>query len=243
MKLWPFNKRSRSNDQPLPVSAREIHESARIVAFSGDIEHTVTLKYHGLRALCGMLMDRHEACQAAHPFCGPNAHRKNGDTPVMLCAHIIPQRQTSGEDLIGIYLCKAVGGLRETGDIDPLEYTTQLICSEATPFRKMVAQLVSDGTYFIQYGEVLNPVEGDHSTGRLDQDTVTEFRGDPEPAYGKWEYQDIQIGDGPLRTIPEFHCLQVFGEWWVVDVDKEKLMRQKLAALSVANNPYHNFGA
>ena len=207
MKLWPF--KGRGNGQPSPSPAPEVR---RIVPFSGDIEDTATLKYHGLRALCGMLMDRHDTCQSPHPFCGPNAHRRNGDTPVMLAAHIIPQRQISGEDLIGIYLCKAFSRLNEATDLDPLEYTTHLVCVDTKPFRKVVVQPVSDGTYYIRYGEVLNPVEGDHSTGRLDQATTVEFRGDPEPAYAKWEYQDIRMADGPLHIVPEFHCLQVFGE-------------------------------
>ena len=42
--------------------------------------------------------------------------------------------------------------------------------------------------------------------------------------------------------VPTFHCLQVFGEWWVVDVDKSRGLAQQVAALEFADNPGHNFG-
>ena len=230
VKLWPF-KGSRKNQPPPP---------AVITPFTDDVEDTATLKYHGVRVLCGVLMDRHDACRSPHPFCGPNVHRKNGDVMVTVNAHVIPQRNPSGLSMVAIYLCQAVSELPATGEADLLEYTTHLFCAGNKPHRKMVAQLMSDGTYYVRYGTVLNPVEGDHSTGRLDQETAVELRSIPEPAYTKWEYHDIKMADGPLDTIPEFHCLQAFGEWWIVDVDREKSMRQQLAALTVADSPYHN---
>ena len=198
------------------------------------------MKYHGLRALCGMLMDRHDRCQAAHPFCGPHTHLKNGDTPAMVVAHIIPQGDGSGPgpNLIGIYLCGAVSGLQAEEE-EPLEYTVRMTCAGDSPSRKMVVHPMDDGSYYVRYGAILDPVDGDHSTGRLDPSTAEEMRAVPEPAYARWEYYDVQLADGPLLTIPEFHCLQIRGEWWVVDVDKEKRAYQQLAALTVANNPDH----
>ena len=240
MNFWPFKKRGNAA-APAPTPPPTA-PNPKIVPFSGDLEDTATLKYHGLRALCGVLMDRHDGCGAAHPFCGPHTHLKDSDTPAMIVAHIIPQGDGSVPEpnLIGIYLCQAVSGLANpSGEVDPLDFTVRLVCADTKPSRKMVVQPVNDGSYYIRYGAVLNPVDGDHSTGSLDPATIEEIRGDPEPTYAKWEYYDIPLAAGPLVTIPEFHCLQIRGEWWVVDVDKAKGAHQQLAALTVANNPNH----
>ena len=42
--------------------------------------------------------------------------------------------------------------------------------------------------------------------------------------------------------VPKFHCLQVFGEWWVVEVDPVRGVAQQVAALDFADNPEHNLG-
>lgn len=68
-----------------------------------------------------------------------------------------------------------------------------------------------------------------------------EFRDFPEPAHTRWEYYESESANGPLRIVPEIHCLQVFGEWWIVDVDREKMWAEQVAALTVANSPYHSF--
>ena len=234
MNFWPFR---RKDDQPAPPP------KAGVIPFSGDLTDTATLKYHGVRALCGMLMDRHDHCRIAraHPFCGPYMHLKDDGGRLEVIAHVIPQGDESSPEpnLIGIYLCKGVNGMGPVEKPDPLEYTALMMCADTKPLRKMAVQPISDGSYHIRHGEILNPVDGDHSTGRLDTSTVTELRRDPEPAYTRWEYYDIQLVDGPLVTVPEFHCLQIRGEWWVVDVDKEKRTHQQLAALTVANNPDH----
>ena len=232
MKLKLFGKR---NTSPAPP------DRPTISPFPGSLEDTETLKYHGIRALCGMLMDRHDDCPYAHPFCGPHVHRQGGDVASRFIAHIIPQgRESSSEaDIVAIYFCKTVNGLPVAEEYDPLEFTRHMRCAETTPSRKMTAQLVSDGSYYVRYGEILNPTEGDHSTGRLNQETAVELRGVPEPAHTRWEYYDPQIASGPLRIVPEVHCLQIFGEWWIVDVDRERGARQQVAALTVANNPHH----
>ncbi len=188
-----------------------------------------------------MLMDRHDHCQCAHPFCGPHVHRQDGDVPGTLIAHIIPQgRDPSSEaDTLAVYFCKAVSGLPVAEDHDPLKFAAHMRCAETTPSRKMTAQWVSDGSYYVRYGEILNPTEGDHSTGRLNQETAVELRGVPEPAHTRREYCEPKLAIWPLRIVPEVHCLQIFGEWWIVDVDRERGGRQQVMALTVANNPHH----
>ena len=61
---------------------------------------------------------------------------------------------------------------------------------------------------------------------------------DPEPAHAKWEYYKSKITEGQ-RVVPEFHCFMLRGEWWVVDIDKERQMYQQVAALEFADNPDH----
>ena len=128
------------------------------------------------------------------------------------------------------------------GDVDPFEYTAWLNCIEPESRRKLVAQLQSDGSYLLHYGPVLNPVKDDHSTGRIDTSRSWYSTGNPEPPGVKWEYREIEIADGKLRLIPSFRCLQVFGEWWVVDTDGEKRAYQQIAAFDYADNPNHDLG-
>ena len=218
---------------PRPVAA---DERPRIVPFGGDIEDAVTLKRHAVRALCALLMDRHDRCGSEHQFCGPHTHYKNGDTPARLIAHPIPQATASGDDLLGIYLCQATSS--QSGDrLNPLEYAASLVCAGRVPHRKVVAQLCDKGSYYLSVGPLSNTVLDDHSTGALDQQRARQVISDPEPAFTRWEYYPPQLAAGPLRVIPELHCLQIFGQWWVVDVDPETRAYQQVAALTVANNP------
>ena len=253
MKLWPFRKQKNApvsigpaatSDSATTTSGTNPTGPVTIVPFPGDIEDTATLKYHGVRALGAFLMERHSACHQEHPFCGPLGHFKNGDTPAQLVAHIIPQMTESGDDLIAIYLCKAEGGITSTNEanLDPFEYTAWLNCIDPPPRRKIVAQLQSDGSYLLHYGPVLNPVEDDHSTGRIDTSRSWYSTGNPEPPGMKWEYRKIEIAGGKLRVVPSFRCLQVFGEWWIVDTDGEKRAYQQIAAFDYADNPNHDLG-
>ena len=239
MKLpWRRNK-------PIPVYASGATVVAtlpdkhpHIVPFDGDLEDTLTLKRHAVRALCALLMDRHDACLSEHQFCGLYTHYRLGDTPARLLAHPIPQATASGQDLLAIYLCQATGGASGDG-LNRLEYTARLVCADRVPHRKVVAQPSSDGGYVMSIGPLLNTIEDDHYTGGIDRGNSRETVSDPEPAYARWEYYNPKIATGPLRTVPELHCLQVFGEWWVVDVDRETGAYQHVAALAVANNPDH----
>ena len=252
MKLWPFRKQKNAPASTGPVATSASATTGgttptgpmTIVPFPGDIEDTATLKYHGVRALGAFLMDRHSACRQPHPFCGPQGHYKSGDTPAQLVAHVIPQLSESGDDLIAIYLCKAQGGITSTDDtaLDPLIYTAWLNCFDPASREKIVAQLQSDGSYWINYGPILNPVEDNHSTGRIDTRRSRYSSYNPEPPGIKWGYLEIGIADGMLRLIPSFHCLQVFGEWWVVDTDGEKRAYQQIAYFDYADNPNHDLG-
>ena len=241
MKLpWRRNKPNPEAVSTATATPAPEPESPYVVPFDGDIKDTATLKRHAVRALCALLMDRHDSCDSEHPFCGPDIHRRNGDTPRQLVAHPIPQQGPLGEDLLAIYLCMATGDTSE-GILDPLEYTAGLACTARTPHRKVVVRLREDGSYTILSGPVLNPVASDHSTGALDRRDARHTISHPEPDYAGWEYYDPQLAKGPLRVIPELHCLQVFGEWWVVDVDRETGAYQQVAALTVGNNPGHEF--
>lgn len=42
--------------------------------------------------------------------------------------------------------------------------------------------------------------------------------------------------------LPRYHCLQVNGEWWVVEADLKRNRYQQVGALDFADNPEHNFG-
>ena len=252
MKLWPFRGRKNEESPRLKPAAGQMPATtgtkpdsngrATIVPFPGDIEDTATLKYHGILALGAFLMDRHTECRKQHPFCGPHGHYKNGDPPVQLVAHVIPQMTESGDNLIAIYLCKAEGGVSSTGGetLDPFEYAAWMNCIKPEPRRKIVVQLQSDDSYLLHYGPILNPVEDDHSTGRIDTGQSWYSSCDPEPLGIRWEYRDIGIADGKLRVVPSFRCLQVFGEWWVVDTDGEKGVYQQIAAFDYADNPNHS---
>ena len=152
MKLWPFGKRETSRTQ----SATTAPNNPVITDFPGDLEDTQTLKYHGIRALCSMLMDRHDDCLSAHLFCGPNVHRQNGDIAHKVIAHIIPQGSgvSLEPDVVAMYLCNAVSAIPSDGENDLLEFVSNMLCAETTPSRKMTAQPVSDGSYYLRYGTV-----------------------------------------------------------------------------------------
>ena len=231
MKWWPFRKQGTHRPPERTV-----------VPFSSDIEELPVLKRHALRALCAMLLDRHTACRSHHPFCG---NITDGVPPIQLIAHSILQvGEDDGGFLIAIYLSRAQAEdvpEDSAGLVDPMGYTANLKYADKTPFRKLVVQQTSDGTYVVQYGPILNPVEGDYSTGRIDQDNVRWlYWCDPEPAHTRWQYWESQLS-AEQQVVPEFKCLMLRGEWWVVDSDRAKGLAQQVAALTVADNPNHNF--
>ena len=228
MKLWPFRRRKNSTDERV------------IGPFPPELEQMPTLKYHGLRALCGWLMDRHSDCKSPHPWCG----HIPGTTTVQLIAHAIPQVDSeSGAFALAIYIARAVGRdtSQDTEPVDQFEYVTSFDYAEKTPDRKLVVSLVSDGTYVASYGPILDPVEGDYSTGNIDYDNARTFYYDAEPSHGRYQYWESNLSAEQV-VVPEFRCLHAHGQWWIVDVDRARGMAQQVAGLSVMSNPNHNFG-
>ena len=105
-----------------------------------------------------------------------------------------------------------------------MKFIIRMTPTQPAPNRKLVVYPPEGGTHQAMYGPILNPVEGDYSTGSIDPDN-----GRP-------------LNCNPDSLVPRFHCLQVFGEWWVVDVDRTRGLAQQVAALDFADNPEHNFG-
>ena len=212
-------------------------------SFGGNLGDFTVLRHHAIRALCGALMNRHTACKSPHPFCGHPGHRQNGDLPTMLIAEAIPQRHHghSSVDLIGIYLCQASAAESGEEQEDIMRYITRMIPADSVPNRKLVVSPSQAGVYPAMYGPIVNPVEGDYSTGSIDPTHARPISCNPEPRHCRWRYWDSSLTMGDW-LVPRFHCLQVFGEWWVVDVDKTRGTAQQVAALDLADNPQHNFG-
>ena len=234
MRFLPFRKRASTRQSPPTVVPFPL----------GIIEDMSVLKYHGLRALCGALMDRHTAYRSPHPFCGEQAE------VIQLIAHLILQVNPEGESLIAIYLCTAKSTL-DTSSLDHIdsgEYAVRLTYAESAPSRKMAVYLMDDGTYTASYGPIANPVEGDYSTGSLDPSNYRTLYCNSEPSNIGWDYWESQITNEQL-AIPAFHCLQVHGGWWVVDVDYTRRLYgehgvpyQVIAGIEFTDNPTHNRG-
>ena len=317
--MWPFKRNSAAKQQPL-------RQDRVAVPFSSDIADLPVLKYHAVRALCGVFMDRHSSCQSPHPFCGDISANV-----VQLIANAVQQVSPDGP-VIAIYLSKAVNRPIPSMDelIDPWEAVVSLDYADKTPYRKLVVCPVSNSNYYMAtHGPILNPVEGDYATGRIDPNATRTIYSNPEPRHTRWQYWECELfnEDGPViaiyiihgeavvsldyadktpyrklvvcpvsnsnyymathgpilnpvegdyatgridpnatRTIysnpeprhtrwqywecelfnediiPEFRCLMVHGEWWIVDADREQGLVQQVAALSVADDPEHNFG-
>ena len=131
-------KKSKPDREPEPEGLQEKKVAA---SFGGNLEDFALLRHHAVRALCGLLMDRHTACRSPHPFCRQPGHRQAGDVPMMLITEAVPQRSdtsTSNLDLIGIYLCPAaaVVGSEEHGDV--MDLIMRMTPSQPTPNRKIV---------------------------------------------------------------------------------------------------------
>ena len=139
---------------------------------------------------------------------------------VMLIADAVNQVGPDEEQVLAIYLSKADGSPKpnEDGLIDPLDGATSLTYVENVPFRKLAVNPASDGTYLASYGPILNPVERNYATGSLDPtaDIRTLFC-DPEPKHAKWQYWESELSDSEF--LPEYRCVMVHGQCWVVEVD------------------------
>ena len=227
--MWPFRRSSAAKQQPL--------QQGRVaVPFPPNIADLPVLKYHAVRALCGVFMDRHSNCKSPHPFCGDIS-----TTVVQLIANAVQQDSSDGP-IMAIYLSKAVHPAPPEGEqIHPLDAAISIDYAEEIPYRKLVVLPVSNSNYYIAtHGPILNPVEGDYATGRIDHSAACTLYSDPEPRHTKWQYWECELLNEDI--IPEFRCLMVHGECWVVDADREQGLVQQVARLSVADSPEHNFG-
>ena len=176
MNWWPVRKR----ENPKP-------QGRVVVPFPPGTGDLPVMKHHGLRALCGMFMDRHSSCKSPHPFCG---NITDETPPAQLIAHVISQvDEDDGATLVAIYFSLAEGPDIPEGSepVEPFEYAAGLRYTERTPSRKLVVQLMSDGTYIARYGSIANPVGGDYSTGRLGRSDVRTLYCDPEPSHARWQ--------------------------------------------------------
>ena len=193
------------------------------------------IKHHGLRALCGLLMDRKSSCTRG-PFCGPRSTdgieqfivRVEGQIDAETC-----------EPLVALYFCKTellplVGD--EEGTL--VEWASRMTYAEDVPSRKAVVQLLDDGTYIARLGEIANPTAGDYSTGMLDTTKpLLQYFCNPEPSHTRWTYFENELTPGQ-RVVPEFLCIRG-KDWWIVDRDLERDLLEHVAGLTVADNPNH----
>ena len=223
--MWPFKSNSTKKQQGLVA-----------VPFPPDIADLPVLKYHAVRALCGVFMDRHSNCKSPHPFCGDIS-----TTVVQLIANAVHQDSPNGP-IMAIYLSKAVHPAPPEGEqIHPLDAAISIDYAEEIPYRKLVVMPVSNSNYYIaSHGPILNPVEGNYVTGRIDPNATRTFYANPEPPHTKWQYWECELLNENIT--PEFRCLMVHGECWVVDADRVQGLVQQVAGLSMADNPEHNFG-
>ena len=244
MRLWPFSSRKnpprREHQRPRPHDT-VVTADPTVVPFPADTFELPNAKRHGLRSLVGLLSDRHSACQLQHPFCGPPPGPGEGFLTLVAFA-TSQQDENTGDPVMALYLCRADPATKYAeadSQVAPLEYTAFLVPRDNVPNSKVVINLLSDGTYRGELGSIANPVEGDHSTGRLDRSVPTGLLHlDPEPPHAKWEYYKSQATEGQA-VVPEFHCFMLRSEWWVVDIDRERGMYQQVAALEFADSPNH----
>ena len=208
----------------------------------GNLEDFEVLRRHSLNALCGALMDRRTDCEKSHPFC-VSGHTQNGDDFIELIAQAVPNKDAGGGDLIGIFLSYAKGHNDGSGQQDIMEYILSFT-TQTPPARKLVVSPpTAEGWYPAYYGIVSNyGSDPSYPTGQLDpKKAVISVNCESRPEHCRWEYPDNEL-ETSGRFVPTFHCLQLFGDWWVVEVDKTSGKAQKAAALEFADNPKHGRG-
>ena len=180
------------------------------------------LRHHAVRALCGALLDRHTTCKSPHPFCGSAHHRRNGDTPRELIAEAIPQGTdpTGGANLIGIYLCPASAVMDGEGEHDVMEYILRMAPTRPAPTFKLWSTARGWQIPRPLRTNTQPPYQGLlDRTARLRQQQTNQLQ--PRPRHCRWRYWESNLAYGEL-PVPRYHCLQVFGQWWVVEVDRSR---------------------
>ena len=253
MRLWPFGRRQKSTVRTTPLLYRETlltgdivvttfdPQAPRVVPFPQDTFQLPKAKHHGLRALCGLLADRHSSCHFDHPFCGPPPDSA-GDNLQAIVQATSQEDENSGEPVMALYLTQAEQAeeyLTSTEPVDPLEFVAKLRPYTRFPGNKLVVNLLDNGCYTAEYGRIENPTELDYSTGRLDRSVQTQrLYLDPEPAHVRWWYQEDSKAEDQV-VVPEFHCLMLRNEWWIVDVDRQRGIYGQVAYVDFADNSAH----
>ena len=192
------------------------------------------IKRHALRALCGLLMNRHSECRVC-PFCG------DSDRGLELIVNASCYLSENGP-LIGLYF-RGTAKLPPSYDGPELDVISDwgrgVRPHSAEPERTAVVQPLSNGMYLAHYGKVVGTTKGDHSSGYLDtQGGEIEYICDPEPDWTQWQYWDSDITEKQV-TVPEFLCKRLRGEWWILDRDWGQGFVQQVAGLRVADCPGH----
>ena len=231
--VWPFKRHRESK----PTATRGQSPARFGIPFTDDISDPTVLRRHAVRALCGAIMGRHSGCRSPHPFCGDISQQV-----VMLMADAVNQIDPDGRPVLAIYLSRATESTKppEDGMIDPLDGAVSLTYTESVPFRKMVVSPTNDGIYLAHYGPILNPVERNYTTGSVDPNAARTLVCDPEPRHARWQYWESELSDGDF--LPEYHCIVVHGQCWVVEADPPRGLAQQVAGLEIADDPHHNFG-
>ena len=121
-----------------------------------------------------------------------------------------------------------------------LDGAISLTYLDSVPHRKLVVSPTNDGIYLASYGSILNPVERNYTTGSVDPDGVRTLLCNPEPKHAKWQYWESRLSDAEF--LPEYRCILVHGQCWVVEVDVDTGRAQQVAGLDVIDDPDHNFG-
>ena len=123
--------------------------------------------------------------------------------------------------------------------VEPLEFVARLRPHTKSPGNKLVVSLLDNGCYTAEYGRIENPMEFDYATGRLDRSVQTQrLYLDPEPVHVRWWYRDDPNAEEQV-AVPEFHCMMLGNEWWIVDVDRQRGIYGQAAYVDFADNPDH----
>ena len=251
MKL-PWRRQSKKQPKPVKPSVDTVSPSVEShVKGFGDLEDFTVLRHHAVRALCGFLMDRHSSCRSPHLFCNIRMHRgMEGDGPQQFIADVIPQGSPDSDvpNIIAVYLTRAkiVKEYGKDETVDPMDYISRMAPADPVPATKLVVEPPIAGVYPAMIGPVINPVQGDYSTGRLDRERARLVNDcNPEPKHCRWTYWEFKGSDfnpeGKL-VIPRFLGLQVSGQWWIASGYNDQTAIQQVAGLEVADSPRHNFG-
>ena len=169
-----------------------------------------------------------------------------------LIVHANVEYTPDEQPLLALYLCPArtTIDLASTEGINIVEYAVRLTYSTSVPFSKLVVRYAEDQTHLAAYGEVINPVENDHSVGTINPNDFQTLYCDPEPKDIAVHYWESKITDKQL-VIPAFHCLLYKGQGYIADVDYTNrlpsrrtdegygMAYQEVAHLDIVDNPNH----